>query len=147
MSNLLTTKLSNPSYVVVGALILLLLAAFPLAAAADHTNAVSLSGDAAYDPAAGGLAALSTSVEAASRSAVAVSLSGDAAYDPAAGGLAALSTFAEAASQGDVAECEPAGLPIAGSYSGDDAYDPAAGANPDAFALGLACIAPDTFAQ
>jgi hypothetical protein len=147
MFELSTTKLSNPRYVVVGALILLLLAAFPLAAAADNMNAASFSGDDAYDPAAGGLAALSAFAEAPSRSAIAASFSGDDAYDPAAGGLAAVSAFAEAASQGDVADCDPAGLPIAGRYSGDDAYDPAAGGNPDTFALGLACMAPDSFAQ
>ena len=62
---------------------------------------VSLSGDDAYDPAAGGqplLARTST-----------ISYSGDDAYDPAAGGQTLrVSTFAS-------------------SFSGDDAYDPAAG--------------------
>jgi len=125
-----------------GALILLLLAAFPLAAAAGHIERTTYSGDDAYDPAAGRFAPRSAGFAvtysgddaydpAAGRSgfavpsaAIARSYSGDDAYDPAAGGLPALVVFT--ASQGGVAACAPAGPAVAGLYSGDDAYDPAA---------------------
>ena len=46
-------KLSNSRYVLVGSLVLLLLAAFPLAAAAGFAGGASYSGDDAYDRAAG----------------------------------------------------------------------------------------------
>ena len=146
MSDLFSIQRFNARYVLAGTLILLLLAVFPLAAAADHRSDLSYSGDDAYDPAAGGLRALSVVAESDVASygsaglAMAVSYSGDDAYDPAAGGLPALSTVAVTASQSDVVDCGPVGSPIVGRYSGDDAYDPAAGGNPDAPQRALACL-------
>jgi hypothetical protein len=150
-------RLSNARYVVAGTLILVLLAALPLTALAGSANSSSLSGDANYDPAAGGfarLAGISASNSGddlydpaagfagfADRPASFVaSLSGDAAYDPAAGGLAALSTFPLSAALSDVSGCYPSALASTGGFSGDDAYDPAAGGTPGGEIFGLACL-------
>jgi hypothetical protein len=144
MSNLYSIQWLNGRFVLAGTLIVLLLAVFPLAAAAEHTGDLSYSGDDAYDPAAGGLRPLSgvAASDVASYSpagfAAAGSYSGDDAYDPAAGGLPALSTVA--ASQSDVVDCDPAGSAIVGRYSGDDAYDPAAGGDPSGTPMALACL-------
>ena len=80
-------------------------AAGSLAALFRRSGSLNLSGDDAYDPASG------ARPERAFRSA-AVSISGDATYDPAAGSVPAL--FGQSWS----------------SYSGDDTYDPAAGGAP-----------------
>ncbi len=154
MLNTGSIQLSNLRYAVVGTLVLVLLAAVPLTAAAGPANSASLSGDAIYDPAAGGFARLS-SISASNSgddsydpaagfegfavlsAGVIEAISGDAAYDPAASGLAAVATFPLAASLSDVSDCYQA---VAGGFSGDDAYDLAAGGNPDGDALGLACL-------
>ena len=141
-------QLSPGRYLVPGLLLLALLAALPLQAAA-----LGLSGDDAYDPAAGSHPELFVvSAGAASYSgddaydmaagshphlfvrAAAADLSGDDAYDPAAGGLAELA--------GNIIEepfCAVVELDGVGSYSGDDAYDPAAGGRPDVLPRALAC--------
>jgi hypothetical protein len=143
MSDLFSIQSFNARYVLAGMLILLLLAVFPLAAAAEHSSAVSYSGDDVYDPAAGGLRALSVVAASDVASygpaglAIAGGFSGDDAYDPAAGGLPALSAVAFAASQGDVVGRSAAGLAITGGFSGDGAYDPAAGGLP-ALSVGAA---------
>jgi hypothetical protein len=148
MSDLLSIQRSSARYVLVGMTILLLLAVFPLAAAAEHRSSVSYSGDDAYDPAAGGLGVLSAvagsegkvASYSLSGSAIAGGYSGDDAYDPAAGGLPALSAGAVIASQSDVADCDPTGFEVVGRYSGDDAYDPAAGGILYGSPLALACL-------
>jgi len=94
-------------YLFAGSLILLLVVAFPLAAAAS-LDGKSYSGDDPYDPAAGGFPGLYLSVDG--------SLSGDDAYDLAAGALP-----------------ERGALVFAAGFSGDDAYDPAAGSHPSLF--------------
>ncbi|MGD8397871.1 MAG: hypothetical protein PVG11_03365 [Anaerolineae bacterium] len=162
-------------YAVAGALIVLMLAAFALPAAADHTaetSFASFSGDDAYDPAAGGSPALLavTDYVAAGRT-FDRALAGDAAYDPAAGGLPALAIFQvagydmaarafDSSLSGDaaydaaagglsafVAECDVAQLGVAGGYSGNDAYDLAAGGNPDGLAGALACVPAGVLGQ
>jgi hypothetical protein len=157
MFELQTIRRFHTRYLMAGALILLLLAVFPLAAAAGHIDRTTYSGDDAYDPATGhfprsaGFAvtysgddaydpAAGGSGFAARPAAIAGSYSGDDAYDPAAGGLRALTVFTVTASQSSVAACEPAGPAVAGMYSGDDAYDPAAGSAPDGTAQALACL-------
>jgi hypothetical protein len=157
-------RLSNVRFVMAGTLILVLLVALPLTAAAGQANSSSLSGDDAYDPAAGGFARLAGIPASNSgddpydpaagfagfsdRSASFVaSISGDAAYDPAAGGLAALSTFPLSAALSDVSGCYLAALPSSGGFSGDDAYDLAAGGNPDGEIFGLACLLDATGLQ
>lgn len=141
-------QLLDRRYLVPGILLLALLAALPLPAAAQ-----SLSGDDAYDPAAGAHPELFVAPAAASYSgddaydpaagsypalyvgAAAIDLSGDDAYDPAAGGL---SEFA-----GNAVEepfCAAVELESVGRYSGDDIYDPAAGGRPDILPRALACV-------
>lgn len=139
-------KLSDSRFLVAGSLILLLLAAFPLAAAASY------SGDDPYDPAAGGFPELYASVAASfsgddaydlaaganpERGALlfAAGFSGDDAYDPAAGGLAAVSVFTVTDLRAELAACDLSALVVSGGFSGDDAYDPAAGGNPDGDAI------------
>ena len=134
-------------YLFAGSLILLLVVAFPLAAAAS-LDGKSYSGDDPYDPAAGGFPGLYLSVDGSlsgddaydlaagalpERGALvfAAGFSGDDAYDPAAGGLAAVSLFSVAELRGELAECDASALSVAGGLSGDDLYDPAAGGNPD----------------
>ena len=146
MKEYLGTKF-NARYLFAGSLILLLVVAFPLAAAAGPLDGRSYSGDDAYDPAAGGFPGLYVSVAASlsgddayyvaagalpERGALlfAAGFSGDDAYDPAAGGLAAVSLFSVAESLGELAECDASVLSVAGGFSGDDLYDPAAGGNP-----------------
>jgi hypothetical protein len=135
-------------YLLAGSLILLLVVAFPLAAAAGFLDGNSYSGDDAYDPAAGGFPELYMNGSASlsgddaydlaagalpERGALlfAAGFSGDDAYDPAAGGLAAVPLFSVAESLGEFAKCDPSALSVAGGFSGDDLYDPAAGGNPD----------------
>gem|GEM_PF-2081384 len=135
-------------YLFAGSLILLLVVAFPLAAAAGSLDGKSYSGDDPYDPAAGGFPGLYLSVDGSlsgddaydlaagalpERGALvfAAGFSGDDAYDPAAGGLAAVSLFSVAELRGELAECDASALSVAGGLSGDDLYDPAAGGNPD----------------
>lgn len=134
-------------YALIGMLLVLFLAFAPLAAAMG--SAGSYSGDDEYDPAAGGLPAVSTF-------AVVGSYSGDDKYDPAAGGLPAVSTFAAVAGNysGDdeydpaagglpavfaAADCDLDAFSVAGGFSGDDEYDPAAGGNPERFPDVLVC--------
>ena len=157
MSVLRNTKLSDSRVLLVGSLVLLLLAAFPLAAAAGSIDGSSYSGDDAYDPAAGGFpelysgAALSLSGDDAydlaagsipERGALifAAGFSGDDAYDPAAGGLEAASLISVAEALAGVTLCERPELAGVGRFSGDDAYDPAAGGNPDGDLRALACL-------
>jgi hypothetical protein len=144
MSNQLSTRYSNARYILVGTLVLLLAASFPLAAAAGASD-VSFSGDDAYDPAAGGLFAAAGASEIASldESGFAFSggSSGDDAYDPAAGGLSALSASFSLAAESD--DCDDAsGIALVGSFSGDDAYDVAAGGIPNSSLMALACAVP-----
>ena len=160
MSVLRNSKLSNSRYVLVGSLVLLLLAAFPLAAAAGSADGSSYSGDDAYDRAAGGFPDLYASVASSlsgddaydlaaggipERAALifAAGFGGDDAYDPAAGGLAAVSLF----SLSELAFCEASEFAVAGGFSGDDAYDLAAGGNPDGDEIALACLPSATFGQ
>jgi hypothetical protein len=157
MSSLKKFKLSDSRFLVAGSLILLLLAAFPLAAAE-----ASYSGDDLYDPAAGGFPELYASVAASfsgddaydlaaganpERGALlfAAGFSGDDPYDPAAGGLPAVALFSVAESWGELAACDLAEPVVLGGFSGDDAYDPAAGGNPDGDAVDVvlvACLVP-----
>jgi hypothetical protein len=130
MSILRNAKLLDSRYLLAGPLVLLLLVAFPLAAAAGSVDGSSYSGDDAYDPAAGGFPELYASVAA--------SFSGDDAYDLAAGAIP-----------------ERGALIFAAGFSGDDAYDAAAGGLEAvslfsvadamgglAFELALACVPP-----
>ena len=139
-------------YLLAGSLILLLVVAFPLAAAAGSLDGNSYSGDDAYDPAAGGFPELyiNGSVSLSGDDAYdlaagalpergallfAAGFGGDDAYDPAAGGLAAVSLFSMAESRGELAECDASVLSVVGGFGGDDLYDPAAGGNPDGEAV------------
>ena len=89
----------------------------------ESTAATSISGDADYDPAAGGTPELSmVAVRKESASAVATSISGDADYDPAAGGTPELSM---------VAVRKESASAVATSISGDADYDRAAGGTPE----------------
>jgi hypothetical protein len=133
MSSAKAIEFSQIRYFVVGALLLALLAAAPLSVAAG-----SLSGDDAYDPAAGSFPQLFVAAAPSSFSGddpydpaagaypalfvgfAAVDFSGDDAYDPAAGGLSELAGNAI-----EVASCPVPSLAEVGRYSGDDAYDPA----------------------
>jgi hypothetical protein len=146
MLELQRNQYSNARYLVAGAVIVLLLVAFPLAAAAGHSQGRTYSGDDAYDPAAGRFAPSSAdfavtfsgddAYDPAARSSdlaslaasISASYSGDDAYDPAAGGLAAQTNFAFIANQGDAAGCELAGGSLVGIHSGDGLYDPASSA-------------------
>ena len=157
MSILRNAKLSNSRYLLVGSLVLLLLGAFPLAAAAGSGDGSTYSGDDAYDPAAGGFPELYASV-AASFSGddaydvaagafpesgaliFAAGFSGDDAYDPAAGGLEAVSLISVADALAAVTLCDETELADVGRFSGDDAYDLAAGGNPDGDLFALACL-------
>lgn len=165
MSALRNSKLSNSRYVLVGSLVLLLLAVFPLAAAAGSADGSSYSGDDAYDRAAGGFPELYASVAASlsgddaydpatgglaaggipGRAAFifTAGFGGDDAYDPAAGGLAAVSLF----SLSELAFCEESVFAVEGGFSGDDAYDLAAGGNPDGDQIALACLPSATLGQ
>ena len=159
MSILRNAKLLDSRYLLAGPLVLLLLVAFPLAAAAGSVDGSSYSGDDAYDPAAGGFPELYASVAASfsgddaydlaagaipERGALifAAGFSGDDAYDAAAGGLEAVSLFSVADAMGGLAFCDSPELADVGRFSGDDAYDLAAGGNPDGFELALACVPP-----
>jgi hypothetical protein len=142
-------------HLLVGSLVLLLAAAFPLAAGAGFDGS-TYSGDDAYDRAAGGFPELAMSGAASlsgdgaydlaagalpERGALvfASGFGGDDAYDPAAGGLAAVSLFSLSESL-KVAECDSSGLSVSGRFGGDDAYDPAAGGNPDRLEVLVACM-------
>lgn len=148
-------KLIDARYLLVGSLVLILAAAFPLAALAGFDGS-SYSGDDPYDPAAGGFPELYMSGAASlsgddaydlaagalpERGALvfASGFGGDDAYDPAAGGLPAVSLFSVSESL-EVAECDSSGLSVSGGFSGDDAYDPAAGGNPGRLEILLACL-------
>jgi hypothetical protein len=149
-------KLIDARYLLVGSLVVILLAAFPLAALAGFDGS-SYSGDDAYDRAAGGFPELYINGAASSYSGddaydlaagalpergalvFASGFSGDDAYDPAAGGLPAVSLFSVSESL-EVAECDSSGLSTVGRFSGDDAYDPAAGGNPGRLEILLACL-------
>ena len=139
MSNQLSTRYANARFILVGTLVLLLAASFPLAAAAAASD-VSYSGDDAYDPAAGGLSASFSFADASDQSGTAFGggYSGDDAYDPAAGGLFASFSFADASDDCD----DASGIALVGSFSGDDAYDPAAGGIPNSSLMALACAVP-----
>ena len=153
MSVLRDSKLSNSRFILVGSLVLMLLAAFPLAAVAGSVDGSSYSGDDAYDRAAGGFPELYASVASSfsgddaydlaaggipERAAFifAAGFGGDDAYDPAAGGLAAVSLF----SLSDLVFCEASEFAAGGGFSGDDAYDLAAGGNPDGDGIAVACL-------
>jgi len=160
MSVLRNSKLSNSRSILVASLVLLLSAAFPLAAAAGSADGSSYSGDDAYDRAAGGFPELYGSVAASlsgddaydlaaggipERAAFifAAGFGGDDAYDPAAGGLAAVSLF----SLSELAVCESSTFAVDGGFSGDDAYDLAAGGNPDGDEIALACLPSATIGR
>jgi hypothetical protein len=98
MFNSQSIQLSRTRYLVAATVLLVLLAAAPLA-----VDASSYSGDGTYDRAAGGFPELFLT-------SVPTSYSGDDAYDQAAGGIPELFVVA-----------------AVWSLSGDDAYDPAAG--------------------
>jgi hypothetical protein len=138
MISQLSTRYANARYILVGSLVLLLAASFPLAAAAGASDA-SYSGDDAYDPAAGGLFAYESPSESISLVQAGLAFrggySGDDAYDPAAGGLFASFSFADASDDCD----DASGLALVGSFSGDDAYDPAAGGIPNSSLMAMAC--------
>ena len=157
MSVLRTGKLSNSRFILVSSLVLLLMGAFPLAAAAGSADGASFSGDDAYDPAAGAIPELFVSVASSfsgddaydvaaggipdlAAFTFAAGFGGDDAYDPAAGGLEAVSLFSVDEALGEFAFCDSSELADVGRFSGDDAYDLAAGGNPDADALSLACL-------
>ena len=136
---------------VVGTMILVLLAAAPLAAAmgnenegillrSSHAGAGGWSGADAYDPAAGGNPGrYAVAVSELAGRAMTSSLSGDDAYDPAAGGNPVQLIGALAADGSSLVSCglsademaELSGRSILGGFSGDDDYDPAAGGIPD----------------
>jgi hypothetical protein len=157
MSFLRNVKSFKSNYLLVGSLILLLMGAFPLAAAAGSIDGSSYSGDDAYDPAAGGFPELYSGVAFSlsgddaydlaaggipERAAFifAAGFGGDDAYDPAAGGLEAVSLFSVAEALGEFAFCDSVELADIGRFSGDDAYDLAAGGNPDGDLGALACL-------
>jgi len=132
---------------IVGAAILCLLAATPLAAVAGDEGLGRYSGDDPYDPAAGGTPELSvvmTSERPVFRSVF--RYSGDDPYDPAAGGTPELSVVAFVADVSPPVDCVPsadelnrrAAMRVAGGYSGDDPYDPAAGGTPELSLLAFA---------
>ena len=109
-----------------GLILLLLLVAAPVAAQSVDAGGISYSGDDPYDPAAGGLPAISLNqVPLGSVASSATSLSGDDAYDPAADGLEPLENVwvSEWAARRDIT-----------TLSGDDDYDPAAGGTPQLYA-------------
>ena len=136
MSSLVSTQNSNIRFVLVGALIALLVASFPLAAVAS-----GYSGDDAYDPASSSFdAAGAGEIADLDNLALAFSggYSGDDAYDPAAGGLDSSFFFAEGSDECD----DPSGFALIGTFSGDDAYDPAAGGIPSSSFMALACALP-----
>ena len=157
MSFLRNAKSFKSNYLLVGSLVLLLMGAFPLAAAAGSIDGSSYSGDDAYDRAAGGFPDLYTSVASSfsgddayvlaaggipERAAFifAAGFGGDDAYDPAAGGLPAVSLFVIDESDSALVACTSSSHLIAGGFSGDDDYDPAAGGNPDGDLILLACL-------
>lgn len=157
MSVLRNAKLSDSRVLLVGSLVLLLLGAFPLAAAAGSIDGSSYSGDDAYGPAAGGFPELYAGVAPGfsgddaydlaaggnperGASIFAAGSSGDDAYDPAAGGLEAVSLISVAEALRSIALCEEPELAGVGRFSGDDAYDPAAGGNSYGDLLALACL-------
>ena len=122
-------QLKQTQYLSVGLIFLLLLVATPVAAQTVGAGVGSYSGDDAYDPAAGGLLAISVAaVSQQDGRSGATTLSGDDAYDPAAGGLPAISVAAA-----------PQRITRSGAttWSGDDAYDPAAGGLPAISVAGL----------
>jgi hypothetical protein len=145
-------QLKHTQYLSVGLVFLLLLMVTPVAAQTADAGAKSYSGDDAYDPAAGGLPALSVVVvpQRIIRSS-ASTLSGDDAYDPAAGGLPALSVVGLIRSSGSAIACAPSvgelearsTRSVDGGFSGDDAYDPAAGGIPEVslLTIGLDLVA------
>jgi hypothetical protein len=133
MSKSQVVGLAERRYLFLGALVVALLVILPLPAAA-----AGISGDAAYDPAAGAYPELfvvawssfsgDDAYDLAAGSypylfidATFASFSGDDAYDPAAGGLSALAGNWPI----EVASCSVPSLEEVGSYSGDDLYDPA----------------------
>jgi hypothetical protein len=152
MFNSQSIQLSRTRYLVAATVLLVLLAAAPLA-----VDASSYSGDGTYDRAAGGFPELFLTSVPTSYSgddaydqaaggipelfvvAAVWSLSGDDAYDPAAGGLSELAGNAIEASYSNAVACGSIAVSSVGIYSGDDAYDPAAGGNPDGPSLELAC--------
>jgi hypothetical protein len=145
-------QLKRTHYLSAGLIFVLLLVAIPVAAQASGVGGGSISGDDAYDPAAGGLPAVA--VAAVPQRIVpsgATTLSGDDAYDPAAGGLPALAVAGIVRSAGPEIACAPSdselearrARAVDGGFSGDDAYDPAAGGIPELslLAAGLDLVA------
>ena len=118
-------QLTRSQVLSAGLIVLLLLAAVPVAAQTGDVGKASYSGDDGYDPAAGGLPAISLSPGSlGSIASSATSLSGDDAYDPAAGGLEPLVNHwvSEWAARRHIT-----------TLSGDDAYDRAAGGTPQLY--------------
>jgi hypothetical protein len=115
-------KLRKNQYLSVGLILLLLLVAVPVGAQTANGGDVSYSGDDLYDPAAGGLPAISLNpVPQRSIRSSGMTLSGDDPYDPAAFGLDPLF---------DPLPLDWAAERHTTSFSGDDPYDPAAGGKP-----------------
>lgn len=145
MSNQSSSRYGSMRYILIGTLILLLAASFPVVAAAGHLNEASFSGDDIYDPAAPLYAAGESEIDGLDEASLAFSggYSGDDAYDPAAGGLYESFLFA---AEGD--DCDsPSGLASVGSFSGDDAYDSAAGGIPNSSLMAIACLVSDSALQ
>jgi hypothetical protein len=118
-------QFTKTEYLSVGLVLLLLLVAVPVGAQTVDVGDVSYSGDDPYDPAAGGLPAISLNpVSQPDFPSGAATLSGDDSYDPAAGGLDPLS---------DPWVSEWAARRHFTTLSGDDAYDPAAGGTPQLY--------------
>ena len=113
-----------------GLIVLLLLVAVPVAAQTADVGDISYSGDDPYDPAAGGLPAISLDpIRQQEFASSATTFSGDDAYDPAAGGLDSLA---------NVWVSEWAARRHITTLSGDDAYDRAAGGTPQLYVAATA---------
>ena len=141
-----TETLNKTKYLSLGLIFLLLLVAAPVAAQAAVVGEHSYSGDDAYDPAAGGLPALSAFAVPQRATRIAAStLSGDDAYDPAAGGLPTLSAVSSVQNSGSALPCAPSADELEarstrwvdGGFGGDDDYDPAAGGIPEVSLLDM----------
>jgi hypothetical protein len=138
-------------YLPVSLILVLLLVAIPVVAQTEGVGDGNYSGDDAYDPAAGGLPAISGAAapQRINRRG-ATTLSGDDAYDPAAGGLPAISWAGFTQDTDFDLPCAPTASELEarrsrsvdGGFSGDDAYDPAAGGTPERslLAMGLELV-------
>lgn len=118
-------QLTKTQVLSAGLILILLLVALPVSAQPADVADVSYSGDDPYDPAAGGLPAISLNpVPQRHVASSTTTLSGDDAYDSAAGGLDPLV---------DPWVSEWAARRHVTTLSGDDAYDRAAGGTPQLY--------------